>query len=220
MNSGSCIQLRQFCENGRRFKWKRNAAKKFIVVNKQLFQSYIFSTETPGEAELPKEASSFTDFRRFYRKQQPASNKPRCTRNSTGALRDPIVMEWTNKIVNEGEIAQVSKEQQLQSRVEQLTTEIHKLTIEFENKEKQLQEQVGRLQQVVNDNKFSIDRFKHNQAQFKFYTGFDLYVLFKPVLDFLEPAASSLNYWGSSTNTENKTDPSSLKQGEPATSDC
>eukprot|EP00794_Sanderia_malayensis_P012569 gene12569-13856_t len=40
------------------------------------------------------------------------------------------------------------------------------------------------------------------------------------ILDFLQPAASSLNYWGSSTNTENKTDPSSLKQGEPATSDC
>eukprot|EP00794_Sanderia_malayensis_P005136 gene5136-biopygen4188 len=170
------------------------------------FQSYIFSTETPGEAELPKEASSCEDFTenssknsgggitccvplcynnskrnkelQFYvipkdavlRKKwlamisrknfvpstshrvcsdhfeggkktymnniptvvpktiRPASNKPRCTRNSTGALRDPIVVEWTNEIVNEGEIAQVSKEQQLKSRVEQLlTTEIHKL---------------------------------------------------------------------------------------------
>ncbi len=144
---------------------------------------------------------------------RPIKNKPRSTRNSTGALRDPILMEWTNEIVDEGEIAQVSVEQQLKSRLEQLTTEMHKLTIEFENKEKQLQDQVSRLEQVVNDNKFSIDRFKHNQAQFKFYTGFDSYDLFRAVLDFLEPSASSLNYWGSNTNTDNKTDPNSLKRG-------
>ncbi len=46
---------------------------------------------------------------------RPTKYKPRSTRNSTGALRDPIVMEWTNEIIVEGEIAQVS--------VEQLTTE-------------------------------------------------------------------------------------------------
>ena len=87
--------------------------------------------------------------------------------------------------------------------MEQLT-EIQKLTMEFEHKEKQLQEEISRLQQVINDNKFSIDRFKHNQAQFKFYTGFDSYDLFRSVVDCLEPAASSLIYWDSTANIENK----------------
>ena len=76
--------------------------------------------------------------------------------------------------------------------MEQLTAEIQKLTVEFEHKEKQLH--FNRFQQVINDKKLSINRFKHNQAQFKFYTGFDLYDLFRAVLDFLEPGASSLIY--------------------------
>ena len=43
-------------------------------------------------------------------------------------------------------------------------------------------------------NKFSIDRFKHNDEHFKFYTGMPSFSVFKAVLNFLEPAASNLLY--------------------------
>ena len=102
-------------------------------------------------------------------------NKPRSTRNSVIASRDPAMMELTTSNGCAYEIEGVSMEQKLESRVEQLTAEIQKLTVEFEHKEKQLQEEITRLLKVINDNKYSIDRFKHNQAQFKFYTGFDSY---------------------------------------------
>ena len=143
---------------------------------------------------------------------KPTINKPRSTRNSATTPRDPAVMEWRTSNCCAYEIEGISTEQQLESRVEQLT-EIQKLTMEFEHKEKQLQEEKSRLQQVINDNKFSIDRFKHNQAQFKFYTEFDSYDLFRSVLDFLEPAASSLIYCDSTANIENKSKPSCLKRG-------
>jgi len=81
--------------------------------------------------------------------------------------------------------------------MEQLTAEIQNLTVEFEHKEKQLQEEIDKLQQMINDNKFSIDRFKHNQAQVKFYTLLDSYDSFRVVLDFLELGASFLIYWDS-----------------------
>ena len=50
--------------------------------------------------------------------------------------------------------------------------------------------------------KFYIDRFKHNTTALKFYTGFESFDTFKAVLDYLNPAANSLVYWGSNTNIE------------------
>ena len=61
--------------------------------------------------------------------------------------------------------------------------------------------------------KFSIDLFKHNQAQFKFYNGFESYELFRVVLDYLEPAASSLLYWGANMNINSTTSENVAKRG-------
>ena len=55
----------------------------------------------------------------------------------------------------------------------------------------------------VDENKFTVDRFNHNNAHFKFYTGFESYDLFKLVLEYLQPAADSLIYCGSHTVIEN-----------------
>ena len=62
------------------------------------------------------------------------------------------------------------------------------------------------LENKLNSAKFSVDRFKHNEAHFKFYTGFETYDIFKVVLDYLQPAASKLVYWGSNTNIEMTSD--------------
>ena len=66
---------------------------------------------------------------------------------------------------------------------------------------------------TINQLKFTVDRFKHNQAHFKFYTGFESYNLFKVLLEYLEPAASKLIYWGSNTNIEKTTDFNYNKKG-------
>ncbi|XP_057291809.1 uncharacterized protein LOC130614396 [Hydractinia symbiolongicarpus] len=63
--------------------------------------------------------------------------------------------------------------------------------------------EINSLQTEVDENKFTVDRFKHNTAHFKFYTGFKSYQMFKLVLEYLQPAADSLIYWGSNTNIEN-----------------
>ena len=59
---------------------------------------------------------------------------------------------------------------------------------------------------MIKQSKFTVDRFKHNQVHLKFFTGFELYNLFKVLLEYLEPAASKLIYWGSNTNIEKTTD--------------
>ena len=40
------------------------------------------------------------------------------------------------------------------------------------------------------------DRFKHNEAHFRFYTGLPSYAIFEVFLYFLKPAAENLLYWG------------------------
>ena len=50
---------------------------------------------------------------------------------------------------------------------------------------------------IIEEQKFCIDRFKHNTTHFKFYTGLESFDTFKAVL-----AASSLVYCISNTNIE------------------
>ena len=61
--------------------------------------------------------------------------------------------------------------------------------------------------------KFCIDRFKHNTTPLKFYTGFESFDTFKAVLDYLNPAANSLAYWGSNINIEKIVSPDFIKRG-------
>ena len=61
--------------------------------------------------------------------------------------------------------------------------------------------------------KFYIDRFKQNTTPLKFYTGFESFDTFKAVLDYLNPAANSLVYWGSNTNIEKIVSTDFVKRG-------
>ena len=95
---------------------------------------------------------------------------------------------------------------------QKLSEEVHILqnkiveTVETEGKadrrELELQHEINNVRDLLNKSKFTMDRFKHSKLQFKFYTGFESYELFKAVLIYLEPAAHSLVYWGSNTNIQ------------------
>ena len=66
---------------------------------------------------------------------------------------------------------------------------------------KDLEEQLGMLQgenqslkSEIKATTFTVERFKNNDEHFKFYTGIPNYMIFKAILDYLEPAASHLLY--------------------------
>ena len=83
----------------------------------------------------------------------------------------------------------------------------------IKTKKKEMKNIIMNQNHTINQLKFTVDRFKHNQAHFKFYTGFESYNLFKVLLEYLEPAASKLIYWGSNTNIEKTTDFNYNKKG-------
>ena len=76
----------------------------------------------------------------------------------------------------------------------------------IKTKKKEMKNIIMNQNHTINQLKFTVDRFKHNQTHFKFYTGFESYNLFKVLLEYLEPAASKLIYSGSNTNIEKTTD--------------
>lgn len=56
--------------------------------------------------------------------------------------------------------------------VAQLTEELKKLRVDFDRKENELKTIIENLEKKnIQNTKFTIDRFKHNEAHFKFYTG-------------------------------------------------
>ena len=145
-------------------------------------------------------------------KQTPIT--PRSTLNSSGAKRRLIspVRNATTELENEPNI-----EEQLNTEVELLKTELKELKQDITTRENELQATILNLQNLLEKSKFNIDRFKHNQAHFKFYTGFENYKMFQIVLEYLQPAAGSLIYWGSNTNIENKISSTVAKRGPPRT---
>ena len=98
---------------------------------------------------------------------------------------------------------ELTNEEVLQQEIQKLEGIISNMTVEIRQKEKSLLAEINSLKIEVDENKFTVDRFKHNNAHFKFYTGFDSYEMFKLVLEYLQPAANSLIYWGSNTNVKN-----------------
>ena len=55
--------------------------------------------------------------------------------------------------------------------------------------------------------KLCLDRFKDNEAHFKFYTGFETYEMCNIFYIFLQLGANTLNCWGSLTNIDFTTEP-------------
>ena len=56
--------------------------------------------------------------------------------------------------------------------------------------------------------KICLDRFKHNEAHLKFYSGFEMYEMFNIFYTFLQLGANALIYWGSVTNINFAIEPS------------
>ena len=77
--------------------------------------------------------------------------------------------------------------------------------------------EVLNTKKVLQEQKFCIDTFKHNTTHFSFYTGFESFDVFNAVLDYLNPAANSLVYWGSKTNIEKIVSPDFVKRGSKRT---
>ncbi|XP_057302699.1 uncharacterized protein LOC130636867 [Hydractinia symbiolongicarpus] len=98
---------------------------------------------------------------------------------------------------------ELTVEEALHQEIQKLEATIANIKVEITKKENSLLAEINSLQTEFDENKFTVDRFKHNTAHFKFYTGFESYEMFKLVLEYLQPAADSLIYWGSNTNIEN-----------------
>ncbi|XP_065665412.1 uncharacterized protein LOC136086846 [Hydra vulgaris] len=134
--------------------------------------------------------------------------KPRITVNSSIGYKRLI-----DEIENEKNDVNFSFEE---TKPEKLKKEIiilkDKLNI-IKTKKKEMKNIIMNQNQTINQLKFTVDRFKHNQAHFKFYTGFESYNLFKVLLEYLEPAASKLIYLGSNTNIKKTTDFNYNKKG-------
>ena len=131
---------------------------------------------------------------------KPTENKPRNTMNSSGAKRcilSPIRPDVTSNIET-----QLTLEEELNQQLSKLTKEIEDLKLSYEMEVTKLKTEISTLNDANQSMSFSVDRFKHNEAHFKFYTGLGSYKVFKILLNYLEPAASSLIYHGSSTNME------------------
>ena len=79
----------------------------------------------------------------------------------------------------------------------------------------ELQNNILHLKSILEQSHFTVDRFKHNKEHFKFYTGFESYELYKSLLEYLQPEASSLNYWGS--KTKERDDTNSKRRGRSRT---
>lgn len=125
--------------------------------------------------------------------------KERNTRTSLGML--PQIFSPIRQSDDEEEMEEVelTLEQQQAIEIQSLSNQLRDLMREKEDNEMLLKEKIKSLENELQRNQFTVDRFKHNKYHFKFYTGFESYELFKAVLDFLNPDAQSLKYWGSVT---------------------
>ena len=85
---------------------------------------------------------------------------------------------------------EITLEEILRNEITELKITIKYLEQDIQTKSTQLTEK----DQIIAQNKFSVDRFKHNREHFKFYTGFESYAQFMRVLEYLKPAASRLTY--------------------------
>jgi len=143
---------------------------------------------------------------------KPAEKVQRKTRNSTGAIRQRIPQPKHNK-----DIEKKPQEINLEEKVEELKKELEHFKSQLSMKDRELEDTLSDMNEKIQAEKFTLDKFKHNEAHFKFYTGFETYDVFKAVLAYLQPAANSLIYWGSNTNIEKINSPEVLKRGSKRT---
>lgn len=125
--------------------------------------------------------------------------KPRETKNSLGLIPKPELPALSNE--DELASAEQTNEEKLQQKNEALKAQLRELLESGQHKQDTLNKSIVELEEEIKQITFTVDRFKHNKAHFKFYTGFNSYELFCVVLKFLTPEVYSLNYWGSKVST-------------------
>ncbi|XP_057298372.1 uncharacterized protein LOC130629250 [Hydractinia symbiolongicarpus] len=145
---------------------------------------------------------------------KPSVTIPRKTLNSKGLKKEYIPVAKKSKLEQNDP---PNAEQELQNEIDRLKKEMDNLKVQMSSKEKEYEQTVKHLQSEIQGHKFTIDRFKHNEMHFRFYTGFESYKLFTVLLDYLKPGANSLIYWGSNTNMEKIISPDCIKKGRPRT---
>ena len=89
------------------------------------------------------------------------------------------VQEYTAKITRKDPADTITR----------LENELHKLRLDNQVEIDRLKEEMGR--------KFSIERFRHLDTVFQFYTGFPNYAKFKAFYNYLSPSCTMLRYFGS-----------------------
>lgn len=84
-------------------------------------------------------------------------------------------------------------------------SELEQLVKNLKQENEEQQKEISDLNRKVQQCSFSIQRFKNNDSDFEFYTGFSGYSTFKAFYDYLRPACERLRYVGS-CNTKEQTD--------------
>ena len=129
----------------------------------------------------------------------------------TFCLQTPDDITKSIKTETESDLTQ---EAIIQQQINDLSKQVNELNTELSCKNKELLN----TRKVIQEQKFCIDRFKHNTTHFMFYTGgFESFYIFNAVLEYLNPTAISLVYWGSKTNIEKIVSPDFVKRGSKRT---
>ena len=112
----------------------------------------------------------------------------RITKNSQGLLSKDVSLDasYDESAIHEREEGaptisetQLSNEEILERRVKDLEEQLEMLQGENQS-----------LKSEIEATTFTVEKFKNNDEHFKFYTGIPNYIIFKAILDYLEPAAS------------------------------
>ena len=115
-------------------------------------------------------------------------HKKRTTADSSG--QNKVNFSPVAEVDEENPHVELTSEEDLKNEITELKVTIASFEEDIKDKIKKLSEK----DEIIAKRKFCIDRFKHNQVHFKFYTCFDSYGQFKCVLGYLQPAASMLSY--------------------------
>ena len=129
--------------------------------------------------------------------------KGRNTRTSLGMLPEMMSpIHEKNLDDEEDPVVNLSVEQQQKLEIDQLKAKVEELTKEKIEIHTELNNKINSLENTLKQCQFTVERFKHNTAHFRFYTGFETYKLFSAVLDYLKPDVCNLKYWGSLTKDD------------------
>ena len=89
-------------------------------------------------------------------------------------------------VENESELSVMKHE------IECLKKKLHEKDVEMQEQKLIADSEIAGLREQLTSTKFCLDRFKYNEAHYKFYTGFETYEMFNIFYTFLQPATLQL----------------------------